>query len=305
MNQINCKCGRTILPAKTRINVTCQCGCRYSKVNGGWVMMYDSYPRVSKKILSILLIGLILLSPSIAFAQDNGTPLPIETQADQLQSAADAAIAAAQAAVSAAQQAAQQAAAAKAQAAAARERANALDSQAALSRAADAERLADAAARFAQSALSAAREALAQSARAVTVLKEAQAAQASALLAVKSSAANDGLRYQSISSAQSASLAVLTNQLNAITVEANGLQSSVVQYQLLSAALLSVIALLSVLAIVLARKSRPVVVPVTVSDVPASRTTIDNDTAEEVQGATIILDPAMRKHIDRLIASAG
>ncbi len=305
MNQINCKCGRTILPAKTRINVTCQCGCRYSKVNGGWVMMYDSYPRVSKKILSILIIGLLLISPSVAFAQDNGTPLPIETQADQLQQAADAAIAAAKAAVTAAQQAAQQASAAKAQAASARERANALDSQAALSRASDAERLADESARSAKSALSAAREALEQSARAVTALKEAQAAQASAIVAVKSAAANDGLRYQSLSDAKSASLAVLTNQLNAITVEASGLQSTVDKYQILSAALLSVIALLIVLSIVMARKSQPVIVPVTVSDTPIARTTIDNGTAEEVPGATIVLSQDMRKHIDRLIASAG
>lgn len=259
----------------------------------------------AKPILSILIVSLLLLSPSVAFAQQGTPPLPIEQTSDQLQAAADAAIAAAQAAVTAAQQAAQQAAAAKAQAAAARERANALDAQAALTRAADAERLAESAMTQAQSALSAAREALAQSARAVTVLKEAQAAQASALLVVKSSSANDGLRYQSLSAAQSASLAVLTNQLNAITVEANGLQSSVVQYQLLAAALLSVIALLSVLAIVLAGKSRPVVVPVTVSDAPVSRTTIDNGTAEEVQGATIILDPAMRQHINRLLETAG
>lgn len=258
------------------------------------------------KQLSILII-VLLLSPSVAFAQDNGTPLPVEQTADQLQAAADAAIAAAQAAVTAAQQAAQQAAAAKAQAAAARERANALDAQAALSRAADAERLADESAQFAQSALSAAREALAQSARAVTALKEAQAAQASALIAVKSSSANDGLRYQSLSAAQSASLAVLTNQLNTITAEANGLQSSVVQYQLLAAALLSVVALLSVLAIVLARKARPVVVPVTVSDVPVSRTTIDNDndTAEDVPGATVVLSNEMRQHINRLLETAG
>ena len=303
MNQINCKCGRTILPAKTRVNVTCQCGCRYSKVNGGWVMMYDSYPRVSKKILPILLIGLLFISPSVAFAQDNGTPpLPIEQTADQLQAAADAALANAQAAVTAAQQAAQQAAAAKAQAAAARERANALDAQAALSRASEAERLAESASAQAQAALSAAREALAHAARAVTALKEAQAsarsarvsaAQASAVAQANHAAAVDQAEQRaqteySLRAAQN-SAAQLSGEINLYRVGMIVLAVAVIGLLALSA--------------YFAGKARPVVVPVTVSDVPVSRTTIDND--EDVPGATVVLSREMRQHIDRLIANVG
>ena len=274
----------------------------------GWVMMYDSYPRVSKKILSILLIGLLLISPSVALAQQGTPPLPIETQADQLQQAADSAIVAAQAAVTAAQQAAQQAAQAKAQAAAARERANALDAQAALSSAADAERMADAAIAQAQSALSAAREALAQSARAVTVLKEAQAAYRSASVTAAQSATVAQANLGTLSQAYIES----DNRLTQVSASLQAAQSTVAklsgEVDLYRAGLLALaVAVIGLLAMsaFFAGKARPVVVPVTVSDTPVARTTIDNGTAEEVPGATIVLSPDMRRHIDKLIANVG
>lgn len=257
------------------------------------------------KRIALILSIVLLASPSIALAQQGTpppTPLPIETEADQLQAAADAAIANAQAAVSAAQQAAQQAAQAKAQAAAARERANALDAQAALSRAAEAEQRADAAQRAAESALASAREALTLSARAVTHLKEVQAAARidgdNAHLARLIDQANANYKLD----AQTEALDLLTARLQ--TAEAT-LASDAAErqaYQFALGVLLILCAVAMTAVVILALKTRPVSIPVTVQDDPSpAGLTIDNLSAEVVPGATVSISPALRLHIDQLI----
>jgi len=245
------------------------------------------------------MITVFVLMPPVAYAQQGvpPTPSPLDQTADQLQAQADAAIARAQAAVAAAQSAANAAAQAKVAAAEARQRANALEAQAATSKAFEAEQRANEAVASAQLAVSQAGEALRLSAQAVTSFKATSASAATKqaeyilALSLKQSALNSVMTHADYLSIR---LGETETNLLAQSNRVTDLKSALVWVGMLGI-------VVCLLAMRLARRAAPLM---SVPLVSSSGVTLDNDTGEAAPEARVVdLDPAMRRHIDRLLSA--